>query len=111
LRDYKLYLYDLKEAIDKVESFTEGLTSEEFAKDVKTVDAVTRNLQVIGEAAGHIPKRIKEKHRNIDWRGMVGMRNILVHESFGVRLEIIWKTIRERLPELREQVEEILKEE
>lgn len=111
MRDYKLYLYDLKEAIDKVESFTEGLTSEEFAKDVKTVAAGTRNLQVIGEAAGHIPKRIKEKHRNIDWRGMVGMRNILVHEYFGVRLEIIWKTIRERLPELREQVEEILKEE
>ena len=111
MRDYKLYLYDLKEAIDKVESFTEGLTSEEFAKDVKTIDAVTRNLQVIGEAAGHIPKRIKEEHRNIDWRGMVGMRNILVHEYFGVRLEIIWKTIRERLPELREQVEEILKEE
>jgi uncharacterized protein with HEPN domain len=111
LRDYKLYLYDLKEAIDKVESFTEGLTSEEFAKDVKTIDAVTRNLQVIGEAAGHIPKRIKEKHRNIDWRGMVGMRNILVHEYFGVRLEIIWKTIRERLPDLRKQIEEILKEE
>ncbi len=111
MRDYKLYLYDLKEAIDKVESFTEGLTSEEFAKDVKTIDAVTRNLQVIGEAAGHIPKRIKEKHLNIDWRGMVGMRNILVHEYFGVRSEIIWKTIRERLPELREQVEEILKEE
>jgi uncharacterized protein with HEPN domain len=48
LRDYKLYLYDVKEAIDKIQSFTEGLTSEEFAKDVKTVDAVTRNLQVIG---------------------------------------------------------------
>jgi len=87
------------------------LTSEDFAKDVKTVDAVTRNLQVIGEAADHIPKRIKEKHHPIDWRGMVGMRNILVHEYFGVRLEIIWKTIRERLPELRKQIEEILKEE
>ena len=111
MRDYKLYLYDIKEAIDKVESFTADLTSEEFAKDVKTVDAVTRNLQVIGEAAGHVPKRIKEKHRNIDWRGMVGMRNILVHEYFGVRSEVIWKTIRERLPELRNKIEEILKEE
>jgi uncharacterized protein with HEPN domain len=87
------------------------MTSEQFAKDVKTIDAVTRNLQVIGEAAGHIPKRIKEGHRNIDWRGMVGMRNILVHEYFGVRLEIIWKTIRERLPELGRQIEEIVREE
>ena len=72
---------------------------------------MTRNLQVIGEAAGHIPKRIKEKHRNVDWRGIVGMRNILVHEYFGVRSEIIWKTINERLPELRKQIEEILEEE
>ena len=111
MRDYKLYLYDIQEAIDKVESFTERMTSEQFAKDVKTIDAVTRNLQVIGEAAGHIPRRIKEKHRNIDWRGMVGMRNILVHEYFGVRLEIIWKTIRERLPELGKQIEGILREE
>ena len=111
MKDYKLYLYDIKEAIDKIESFSEGLTSEEFAKDVKTVDAVTKNLQVIGEAAGHIPKRIKEKHHHIDRRGMVGMRNILVHEYFGVRLEIIWKTSRERLPDLRKQIEEILKEE
>ena len=111
MRDYKLYLYDIKEAIDKIESFTEGLASEQLAKDVKTVDAVTRNLQVIGEAAGHIPKRIKEKHPSIDWRGMAGMRNILVHEYFGVRLEIIWKTVRKRLPELRKQIEEILKEE
>lgn len=110
MRDYKLYLYDIKEAIEKIEAFTRGLTIEEFEKDVKTVDAVTRNLEIIGEAARHLPKRMKEKHPDIDWKAMGGMRNILAHEYFGVRIGIIWKTIRERLPELRNRVEEILKE-
>jgi len=110
LRDYKLYLYDIQQAIEKIETFTRGFTFEEFAQDAKTVDAVIRNLEILGEAAKHIPKRVKEKHPDIDWKAMAGMRNILAHEYFGVRMGIIWKTIRERLPELRHQIEEILKE-
>jgi uncharacterized protein with HEPN domain len=86
------------------------LTIEEFEKDVKTVDAVTRNLEIIGEAARHLTKRIREKHPDIDWKAIIGMRNILAHEYFGVRLGIIWKTIRERLPDLRNEIEEILRE-
>ncbi len=58
MRDYKLYLYDIKEAIEKIEAFTKDLTFEEFVQDVKTVDAVVRNLEVIGEASKYIPKRI-----------------------------------------------------
>jgi uncharacterized protein with HEPN domain len=110
LRDYKLYLHDIKEAVEKIETFTEGFTFEEFAQDVKTVDAVIRNLEIIGEAAKHIPKRVKERHPDIDWKAIAGMRNILAHEYFGVRMGIIWKTIGERLPELRYKIEEILKE-
>jgi len=74
------------------------------------VDAVIRNLEILGEAAKHIPKRVKEKHSVIDWKAMAGMRNILAHEYFGVRMGIIWKTIRERLPDLRHRMEEILEE-
>jgi len=110
LRDYKLYLHDIKEAVEKIETFTKGFTFEEFVKDAKTVDAVIRNLEIIGEAAKHIPKRVKERHSDIDWKGMAGMRDILTHEYFGVRMGIIWKTIRERLPELRHKIEEILME-
>ena len=110
MRDYKLYLYDIKEAVEKIEIFTKGFTFEEFVKDTKTVDAVIRNLEIIGEAAKNIPKRVKEKHHDIDWKAMAGMRNILAHEYFGVRMGIIWKTIGERLPELRHKIEEILKE-
>jgi uncharacterized protein with HEPN domain len=103
-------LNDIKEAAEKIETFTMGFTFEEFVKDAKTVDAVIRNLEIIGEAAKYIPKRVKERHYDIDWKAMAGMRNILTHEYFGVRLGIIWKTIRERLPELRYKIEEILKE-
>ena len=110
MRDYKLYLHDIKEAVEKIETFTKGFTFEEFAQDTKTVDAVIRNLEILGEAAKHIPKRVKEKHPDIDSKAIGGMRNILAHEYFGVRMGIIWKTIRERLPELRYKVEEILRE-
>jgi uncharacterized protein with HEPN domain len=110
LRDYKLYLHDIKEAVEKIETFTKGFTFKEFTEDAKTVDAVIRNLEILGEAANHIPKRVKEEHPDIDWKAMAGMRNILAHEYFGVRMGIIWKTVRERLPELRHKIEEILKE-
>jgi uncharacterized protein with HEPN domain len=89
LRDYKLYLYDIKEAVEKIETFTRGFTFEEFVEDAKTVDAVIRNLEIMGEAAKHIPKRVKERHSDIDWKAMAGMRNILTHEYFGVRMGII----------------------
>lgn len=110
MRDYKLYLHDIKEAVEKIETFTKGFTLEEFAQDTKTVDAVIRNLEILGEAAKHIPKRVKEKYPDIDWKAIGGMRNILAHEYFGVRTGIIWKTIKERLPQLRYKVEEILGE-
>jgi uncharacterized protein with HEPN domain len=108
LRDYKLYLRDIREAVEKIDTFTKGFTFEEFAEDAKTVDAVIRNLEILREAAKHIPKRVKEKHPDVDWKAMAGMRNILAHEYFGVRMGIIWKTIKERLPELKQKIEEIL---
>jgi uncharacterized protein with HEPN domain len=80
LRDYKLYLHDIKEAVEKIETFTKGFSFEEFVKDAKTVDAVIRNLEIMGEAAKHIPKRVKKRHSDVDWKAMAGMRNILTHE-------------------------------
>ena len=108
MRDSKLYLRDIREALEKIDTFTKEFTFEEFAEDAKTVDAVIRNLEILGEAAKHIPKRVKEKHPDVDWKAMAGMRNILVHEYFGVRMGIIWKTIKERLPELKQKIGEIL---
>jgi uncharacterized protein with HEPN domain len=79
-RDYKLYLDDMLEAISKIERYTEGLSYEQFRKDEKTIDAVITNFAIIGEAAKHIPAKIKKHYPEIPWKEMAGMRDKLVHE-------------------------------
>jgi uncharacterized protein with HEPN domain len=108
LREYKLFLYDIKEAIEKIEAFTENISFEEFRYDAKTIDAVLRNMEIIGEASKNIPKGIRDKHNNIDWKAIIGMRDTIAHKYFGISLQIIWKTIEERLPELKETIEKII---
>ena len=78
------------------------MTYNEFIIEEKTIDAVIRNLEIIGEASRHIPDNIIKKYPEIDWIGIKGMRNILIHEYFGVDLRIIWKTIRYNLSEFKE---------
>ena len=77
------------------------MTFEDFAKDRKTINAVIRSFEVIGEAAKKIPKSIRDKHPSIPWKKMVGMRDKMIHEYFGVDIEIIWKTIKEDIPSLK----------
>jgi uncharacterized protein with HEPN domain len=84
------------------------LTYERFVKDKKTVDAVVRNLEIIGEAAKHIPERVRKKYPSVPWRDMAGMRDRLIHWYFGVNLDVVWKTVKERLPIVKPLVEEAL---
>lgn len=107
-RTYKLYLRDILEAIERVESYVEGSTFEQFTKNTLVVDAVVRNFEIIGEAAKHIPIDVKEENPQIKWKDMAGMRDKLAHEYFGVDLEILWKTSRNRLPALKPLIEELL---
>ena len=72
------------------------------------LDAVIRNLEVIGEASKHVPKKLKDRYQEVDWQVMVGLRNIIAHEYFGVDLRIIWKTARESIPELDKQIKSII---
>lgn len=109
-RDYRLYLDDILEAIAKIEKYTGGTSLEYFRKDDKTVDAVIRNFTIIGEAAKHIPQNIKKKYPDIPWKEMAGMRDKLIHEYFGIKYDVLWKTIKERLPEVRILLEEVLKD-
>ncbi len=108
MRDYRLYLSDIQEATSKIISFTKGYSYTRFSSDERTIDAVIRNLEIIGEAAKHIPKKLKDQYPEVDWRAMVGLRNIITHEYFGVDLKIIWKTARERIPELNKQIKSII---
>ena len=96
-RGWKMRIEDILGCIEKIQAYTQSVTYEEFRADNKTVDAVIRNLEVIGEAAGHIPLEVQEKYPELAWLEMRGMRNIMAHEYFGVSLPIVWHTIKPEL--------------
>jgi len=107
-RDWKLFLEDILEGIDRITRYVSRFSFEKFAEDEKTIDAVIRNLEVIGEASKNIPDEIRNKYHEIPWKSIVGLRNVMVHEYFGLDLENIWKIIREDLPPLKGKIKEIL---
>ncbi len=88
-RDYRLYLDDILEAIERIREYTTGMDYEALTRDRKTQDAVVRNLEVIGEAAGRIPESVLAAAPEIEWRKIIGIRNILIHEYFGISLPVI----------------------
>lgn len=110
-RNWRMRIDDILECIRKISTYTSGTTFVEFCKDEKTVDAVIRNLEIIGEAAGYIPLEIQEKYPELAWLEMRGMRNLVAHVYFGVSLSIIWQTIKEDLPPLEEGFNLLLKKE
>jgi uncharacterized protein with HEPN domain len=108
-REDKLYLRDILDSIEKIEKYINNLSYKEFSKNLMVIDAVVRNLEIIGEATKNLSKEVKSLHSKIPWKEMAGMRNKVIHEYFGVNLKIIWKTIKERLPELKRNILKILK--
>ena len=99
-RNARLLLQDMLESLEKIERYTTGLTFERFAWDDRTVDAVVRNLEIIGEAAQQIPSEVRERYPEVPWRRVIGLRNVVVHEYFAVDVEIVWTVVRQSLPEL-----------
>ncbi len=110
-RVYSDYLRDIVESADHAMLFVSGMTFEDFRHDIKTQFAVTRALEVIGEAAKQIPGVLRKKYPEIPWRSMTGMRDKLVHEYFGVNLVVVWKTVIEELPTLRTSIQTVLENE
>ncbi len=110
-RDWKLRIKDIMDAISAILGYTEGMKYQTFAADRKTVDAVIRNLSVIGEAAGHVPDDVIPAHPDIPWRDMRDMRNFVVHEYFGISDKIIWDTIQNNLPPLIPLLKPLLRSE
>ncbi len=106
-RSSKLFVDDIKKAISKVELYIKDLTFTEFEKDSKTVDAVIRNLEIVGEAVKNLPSEIRTKYPSVDWSGATTMRDRLIHGYFGVDISIVWETITSDLPKLKKQVEKI----
>jgi len=110
MRRDRAYLKHILEAITNIEKFVEGLTKEGFFENVEKQYAVLRGLEIIGEATKNLSKDLKVKYREIPWREIAGMRDKLIHEYFGVDLELVWVTIEDKLPEFKKQILKILKE-
>ena len=104
-----MYLQDLLVAMTRIAEYLEGYDFDQFKKDYKTVDAVIRNFEIIGEAAKKLPDHIKESHPDLPWDEMYLLRNKVSHEYFGIDYEIIWDVCINHLPENRKQIQSILK--
>lgn len=103
-----MYLEDMKLAMDRIAEYIHGYTFIKFKQDYKTVDAVIRNFEVIGEASKNLPNKFKESHPEVPWSEMYLLRNKVSHEYFGVDYEIIWDVAANYLPENKNQIEVIL---
>ncbi len=101
-RDVRLFVADMLDSIEKIERYTQGMDLAQFAADERTVDAVIRNIEIIGEAARQVPEAIRTRYPAIPWRRVIGFRNIVVHEYFAVDVNIVWTILRENLPLLKQ---------
>jgi len=104
------YIEDIISAMDKAMDFVKNMSYEEFTRDDKTVYAVVRAIEIIGEAVKNIPGNVRKNYPEIPWKDMAGMRNKVIHEYFGVKLNIVWRTVKEEIPPLKPLFEKILKE-
>lgn len=109
-KDYKIYFRDIIECIEKIQDYTAGLSSVDFCNDGKTIDAVIRNLEIIGEAARRLPEELRVKFPDVEWRRIISLRNILIHEYPGIDLETIWDIVENKLSSLEKQINKILKD-
>jgi len=107
-RTFKDYIQDVLASIQEIEEFTTGMDFEGFIKDRKTVNAVVRSLEIMGEAVKKIPPEIRDKYPEISWKYIAGMRDKLIHEYHGVDLEIVWEVVKKEAPPLRPLFEKIL---
>ncbi|AAM03555.1 TPA: DUF86 domain-containing protein [Methanosarcina acetivorans] len=109
-REFRDYLSDIFDAIEKIENFTQDISFDAFVEDEMRVFAVVRALEIIGEAAKNVPLEIKENYPSVPWKEMARTRDKLIHSYFGVDLNVVWKTVNKNLPPLKDQISEILKD-
>jgi|SRR4030042_1997320 len=109
-RDYKVFLEDILQSIDKINRYITGMSLETFSSDEKTIDAVVRNLEIIGEATRRLPDEVRIRHSDIEWIRIIGLRNIIVHDYPSINLRIIWDISKNKLPVLETQIKKIIHE-
>jgi uncharacterized protein with HEPN domain len=99
------FLRDILEAAHRIGRYTEGMNYEAFLRDTKTQDAVIRNLEIVGEATKNLSAEVREEHHEVPWRGMAGLRDRLIHDYFGINLDIVWQIVTDELPQAADQIE------
>ncbi|ADW20762.1 MULTISPECIES: DUF86 domain-containing protein [Thermus] len=109
-RQLRLYLTDMLQAIGRIERYLSGLDWDAFLESDLHLDAVTRNLEILGEAARHLPEEIKSRYPEIPWRRVVGLRNVVAHQYFAVDPEVVWTIAKEQVPTLKETLQRMLRE-
>jgi uncharacterized protein with HEPN domain len=107
-RDWSFRIHDILKAIHKIEEYLGSLTLSQFRKNELIIDAVIRNFEIIGEASKGIPTSIRHSYPEIPWKQMCGMRDILIHEYFGVDIDTVWHTAKKQLPQLKKQLLDII---
>ena len=107
-RDYKVYLEDILGAIGKIRHYTGGLSLQAFTADTRTFDAVIRNLEIIGEAAKQIPEDIRSLRPEVEWKRVGRLRDILIHQYFGVDAQIVWDIVQNKLAPLEQAIRALL---
>lgn len=103
------FLKDIELSVNKILNYTQNMDFKAFKNDSKTIDAVERNFEIIGEAVKNLPEELTSDYPNIPFKQIAGMRDKLIHDYFGVDYEIVYKTIKDKLPEFKSQIEEIIK--
>jgi len=106
-KDYRILIIHILECIDKVEEYTKDITKEKFFASPQIQDAVMRRIEIIGEAVKNVPQEVKDKYLDIPWKQMAGMRDILIHEYFGVDLELTWKVAEEEIFILKNKIKDV----
>ena len=110
MRDLGLYLKDILHAMESIEAFVEGISFETFQADDKTSSAVIRKFEIIGEATKQVPDEVRQEHPEVPWKEMAGMRDRLIHFYAGVDYPLVWRTIKERIPEVEPVIRGILED-
>lgn len=109
-RDYRLFIKDMINAMSAIEEFVGELTFEDFIKDDKTLSAVIRKFEIVGEATKNIPDNIRQRYPYIPWKLMAGMRDRLIHAYFGIDYKLVWYTVKTEIPKLKPKLQKILEE-
>lgn len=107
-RDVTIYLLDIQERCQKIIRYSTGMTYEDFRDDERTLEAIERNFTIVGEAVKHLPQEFREHHLTVDWRGMAGLRDVVIHQYFGIQYRVLWDIIRDEVPKFLEDITVIL---